>query len=120
VPYVCAFGLVLAALGKSRVGAQETPQPASPTFGPQEVVEVGHRFFGEVSHDLAMIVQIGVSQWGMPNGYVLGQVDSPPFGAVAQRPLNQQTGIPTGAAMVVPLARMSPARTVPIALPAAN
>jgi hypothetical protein len=71
--FVCAFGLVLAAIGMSRVVAQESPQPASPTFAAQEVVEVGHRFFGEVSHDLAMIVQIGVSQWGMPNGYVLGQ-----------------------------------------------
>ena len=77
--FACAFGLVLAALGMSRVVAQETPQPTSPTFAAeevfaaQEVVEAGHLFFGVVSRDLAKIVQTGVSQWGLPNGYVLGQ-----------------------------------------------
>jgi hypothetical protein len=36
-------------------------------------VDAGQRFFGGVSRELAMIVQRGASQWGLPNGYVLGQ-----------------------------------------------
>jgi hypothetical protein len=53
--------------------AQQPSQPPGSTFSPQEVVDAGHRFFGGVSRELAMIVQRGVSQWGLPNGYVLGQ-----------------------------------------------
>ena len=54
--------------------AQSTPQPAeSSRFSPGELVDVGHRFFGGVSRGLAQIVERAVSQWGLPNGYVLGQ-----------------------------------------------
>ncbi|HTP91585.1 MAG TPA: DUF1134 domain-containing protein [Xanthobacteraceae bacterium] len=42
-------------------------------FSPGEVVEAGHRFFGGVSRELAMIVEKAGSQWGQPNGYILGQ-----------------------------------------------
>jgi hypothetical protein len=37
------------------------------------VIDAGHRFFGSVSRGLATIVERAVSQWGLPNGYVLGQ-----------------------------------------------
>jgi hypothetical protein len=37
------------------------------------VIDAGHRFFGSVSRGLATIVERAVSQWGQPNGYVLGQ-----------------------------------------------
>jgi hypothetical protein len=37
------------------------------------VLDAGHRFFGSVSRGLATIVERAVSQWGLPNGYVLGQ-----------------------------------------------
>lgn len=54
--------------------AQETPQPARPSgFAPNEIVAAGHRFFGGVSRGLATIVEKAVSQWGLPNGYVLGE-----------------------------------------------
>jgi len=54
--------------------AQETPQPAHPSgFAPGEIVAAGHRFFGGVSRGLATIVEKTVSQWGLPNGYVLGE-----------------------------------------------
>jgi len=55
--------------------AQETPQPAHPsgTYGPGELVDAGHRFFGGVSRGLATIIERAVSQWGLPNGYVLGE-----------------------------------------------
>jgi len=38
-----------------------------------EVIDAGHRFFGSVSRGLAQIVERAGSQWGLPNGYVLGQ-----------------------------------------------
>lgn len=42
-------------------------------FSPNEVIDAGARFFGGVSRGLAMIVQKASSQWGLPNGYVLGE-----------------------------------------------
>jgi hypothetical protein len=52
------------------------PPPEAPppnTFLPGELVSAGHRFFGGVSRGLATIIEKAVSQWGLPNGYVLGQ-----------------------------------------------
>jgi hypothetical protein len=50
------------------------PRPASSNqFSPNELIDAGHRFFGGVSRGLAMIVEKAVSQWGEPNGYVLGE-----------------------------------------------
>lgn len=49
------------------------PEAGPPTFAPGELVAAGHRFFGGVSRGLATIIEKAVSQWGLPNGYVLGQ-----------------------------------------------
>jgi hypothetical protein len=43
------------------------------TFSPNELIREGHRFFGTVSRDLAHVVEKAVSQFGEPNGYILGQ-----------------------------------------------
>ncbi len=56
--------------------AQPGPQPMQPgagEFSPNEIVDAGHRFFGGISRGLATIVEKAVSQWGLPNGYVLGE-----------------------------------------------
>ena len=37
------------------------------------MIDAGHRFFGGVSRGLAMVVQKAFSQWGQPNGYILGE-----------------------------------------------
>jgi hypothetical protein len=53
-----------------------SPPPAPPRedqFSAGELVDAGHRFFGGVSRGLAMIVQKAGSQWGQPNGYILGE-----------------------------------------------
>lgn len=42
-------------------------------FNPDELVGAGHRFFGNVSRGLASVIERAVSQWGLPNGYVLGE-----------------------------------------------
>ena len=52
---------------------QQTAPPDDSRFSPNELVDAGHRFFGGVSRGLAMIVEKAVAQWGLPNGYVLGE-----------------------------------------------
>jgi hypothetical protein len=58
---------------------QPQPQPTSREFSPNELIDAGHRFFGGVSRGLAMVVEKAVSQWGQPNGYVLGEEASGAF-----------------------------------------
>ena len=55
---------------------QPGPQPVLPSdqeFSPNEIIDAGHRFFGDISRGLATIVEKAVSQWGLPNGYILGE-----------------------------------------------
>src|SRR5664279_3381883 len=54
-------------------------QPTPNTYGPDELVGAGHRFFGNVSRGLASVIERAVSQWGLPNGYVLGEEGSGAF-----------------------------------------
>jgi hypothetical protein len=53
------------------------PMPAQPPgnnqFSPNEIIEAGHHFFGGVSRGLAALVEKAGSQWGLPNGYILGE-----------------------------------------------
>jgi hypothetical protein len=49
------------------------PAPQSQHYSSNEVLDAGHRFFGTVSRGLAQLVEKAGSQWGLPNGYVLGQ-----------------------------------------------
>ena len=54
-------------------------QPSSNTYGPDELTSAGHRFFGNVSRGLASVIERAVSQWGLPNGYILGEEGSGAF-----------------------------------------
>jgi hypothetical protein len=54
-------------------------QPGPNTYGSDELVGAGHRFFGNVSRGLASVIEKAVSQWGLPNGYVLGEEGSGAF-----------------------------------------
>src|SRR5260370_13964802 len=51
----------------------QSPQPQGPHYSSNEIVDAGHRFFGTISRALAQIVENAGSQFGLPNGYVLGQ-----------------------------------------------
>ncbi len=62
--------------------AEAGPAPAQPPanrYSSNEVVDAGHRFFGGISRGLASIVEKAVSQWGLPNGYILGEEASGAF-----------------------------------------
>jgi hypothetical protein len=54
-------------------------QPSPYTYGPDELVGAGHKFFGNVSRGLASVIERAVSQWGLPNGYILGEEGSGAF-----------------------------------------
>lgn len=49
------------------------PAAAQNRYSPNEILDSGHRFFGTVSRGLAQVVEKAVSQWGLPNGYILGE-----------------------------------------------
>src|SRR6516164_6484894 len=60
--------------------AQPAPQaPPSNQYSSNEVVDAGHHFFGGISRGLASVVEKAVSQWGLPNGYILGEEASGAF-----------------------------------------
>ena len=76
--------LMVVAAGTVQLVAQGNPPPPPPQQQPQtqpqsgqyssnEIVDAGHRFFGTISRGLAQLVERAGSQWGLPNGYVLGQ-----------------------------------------------
>jgi hypothetical protein len=48
-------------------------------YSSNELIDAGHRFFGSVSRGLAQIVEKAGSQWGLPNGYILGPEASGAF-----------------------------------------
>ncbi|OYY12659.1 MAG: hypothetical protein B7Y70_04775 [Rhizobiales bacterium 35-68-8] len=61
--------------GQPSAARAATPQP----FTTNELVSKGHSFFGSVSKGLALSIEKAVSQWGQPNGYILGQEGSGAF-----------------------------------------
>ena len=73
---VCAFAGMLGAAPASAQGSPPPPGslPANESrFNSSELVNAGHNFFGTVSRGLAQVVEKAVSQWGLPNGYILGE-----------------------------------------------
>ena len=71
-----ALVLVLFGIGTGPLAAQQQP-PA--TYQSSDLVSAGHHFFGEVSRGLAQIIEQAISNWGQPNGYILGQEASGAF-----------------------------------------
>ncbi len=65
------------------IGAASIAAPARAdapqTFSGDEIVDDGHRFFGDVSRGLAQAVQEAGRRWGLPNAYILGQEASAAF-----------------------------------------
>lgn len=63
----------LAAVTDPASAQQKRPQGRADTFSTEELVDSGHRFFGNVSRGLAMAIEEAARRWGQPNGYILGQ-----------------------------------------------
>jgi hypothetical protein len=76
---VAALTAVAAALFLTPVSAGAPPTPPAPVSGSysaKDLVDAGSRFFGSVSQGLAAVVERAVSQFGLPNGYILGDEGS--------------------------------------------
>ncbi|KQZ49636.1 hypothetical protein ASD54_11870 [Rhizobium sp. Root149] len=73
--------LVVATLGATLVSVMSTPAQAQSgsQYSVQEIVDAGHGFFGSTSGGLAKVVEKAFSQYGLPNGYILGQEGSGAF-----------------------------------------
>jgi hypothetical protein len=69
---------ILICLGAHPSMAQAQPGQQS-QFSSNEILDAGHRFFGGVSRGLAQVVEKAFSQWGLPNGYILGEEASGAF-----------------------------------------
>jgi hypothetical protein len=79
------IALLAVGLGAASAVAQTPPPPGGPSsaipaqppatnqFSPNELIDTGHHFFGTVSRGMATIVEKAVSEWGQPNGYILGE-----------------------------------------------
>lgn len=52
---------------------------SSSQYTVQEIVDAGHGFFGSTSGGLAKVVENAFQQYGLPNGYILGQEGSGAF-----------------------------------------
>ena len=64
---VVSLTLVLMGIGAATASAQPT------RYSSNELLDTGHRFFGSVSRGLASVMEKAIGQWGLPNGYILGQ-----------------------------------------------
>lgn len=66
------FALVLALLfGLAAPAAAQGS--LSDSYSGEELVESGREFFGSAAQGLASVVERAVSQFGLPNGYILGE-----------------------------------------------
>ncbi|MBO6757838.1 MAG: DUF1134 domain-containing protein [Roseibium sp.] len=63
--------------------SQQTLDPAD-SYSQDEIVNAGHRFFGSISGSLAAVVERAFSQYGQPNGYILGEEGAGAFVAGAR------------------------------------
>ncbi len=67
--------LALLAAPSLPAAAQQMQQ----TYSSSELVNTGHKFFGEMSGGLASAIERAASNYGQPNGYILGQEGSGAF-----------------------------------------
>ncbi len=76
--------MVLVGIATALADAQQ-PAPAEPQpppagqFSSSELIDAGDHFFGSISKGIASIVEKASSQWGQPNGYILGEEGSGAF-----------------------------------------
>ncbi|MBD1547354.1 DUF1134 domain-containing protein [Labrenzia aggregata] len=77
---LAAFMVLGAVIALPRLpGAMDTgeahaqPPEQGQTYGQDQIVATGHKFFGSVSGGLASVVENAFSKYGEPNGYILGE-----------------------------------------------
>lgn len=71
------FGILALCVGVSTAAAQAAGNTSQ--YSIQEIVDAGHGFFGSTSGGLAKVVERAFQNYGLPNGYILGQEGSGAF-----------------------------------------
>ncbi len=61
------------------VSSGQASAQSSDQYSFQEIIDAGHGFFGETTGGLAKVVERAFQQYGLPNGYILGQEGSGAF-----------------------------------------
>ena len=64
--FAVAIALIGLALGPADAQSDQR-------YSSNELVNAGHTFFGTISQGLAGVIEKAVSNWGQPNGYILGE-----------------------------------------------
>jgi hypothetical protein len=80
--FAAIAGLVVGLGAAPGLAQTDSPPPQGPPanqYSSNEVIDAGHHFFGGISRGLASVVEKAVSQWGLPNGYILGEEASGAF-----------------------------------------
>ena len=80
--FAAIAGLVVGLGAAPGLAQTDSPLPQGPPanqYSSNEVIDAGHHFFGGISRGLASVVEKAVSQWGLPNGYILGEEASGAF-----------------------------------------
>src|SRR3546814_10530442 len=77
-PLVRLAAIALIAVGIFASGRAAHAQDGG-QYSAQEIVDAGHGFFGSASGGLANVVEKAFEQYGLPNGYILGQEGSGAF-----------------------------------------
>jgi len=65
--------ILIAGLWAPQAAMAQAQGSLSDTYSGEELVDKGGAFFGSVSQGLASLVEKVVSQYGLPNGYILGE-----------------------------------------------
>ncbi len=71
--FAVAVFIALVGTAATRPAAAQEPRG---TYRADELIAEGNKFFGSVSEGLASLVERAVSEYGLPNGYILGQEGS--------------------------------------------
>ncbi len=64
---------LLLSLSISGLAAHQADAQARNDFTADQLITTGNDFFGQISGNLAAVIEEAVSRYGLPNGYVLGQ-----------------------------------------------
>ncbi len=78
MPFITTLRMLLLSLVMA-LSALVVPARAENGYTMQEIVDSGNNFFGSTSGGLATVIEKIFSNYGLPNGYVLGQEGSGAF-----------------------------------------
>ncbi len=68
-----AIILVFSSIFLTPISAFAQAGAVSETYSSEDLIDTGKQFFGEVAQGIAALVERTVSQYGLPNAYILGQ-----------------------------------------------